>query len=109
MAVGFFSGLLANGGGFLLVPLFLVVLGLEANRATGTSLLIAAALTVPTLATHMVLGDIAWGTAGLLAAGLVPGAILGGVLGQRLPTQKHTAALGMFLVAFATWYLTRQI
>jgi hypothetical protein len=109
VGVGFFSGLLANGGGFLLVPLFLVVLGLEANRATGTSLLIAATLTVPTLATHMVLGDIDWATAGLLAAGLVPGAILGGVLGQRMPAQKHTAALGLFLVAFATWYLSRQI
>ena len=107
IVVGFLSGLLANGGGFLLVPLFLVLLGLEPHRATGTSLLIAATLTVPTLATHIVLGDIDWTTAGLLAAGLVPGALLGGLVGQRFPARRHAAAFGLFLVAFATWYLLR--
>jgi uncharacterized membrane protein YfcA len=107
VVVGFASGLLANGGGFLLVPLFLVLLGLDMHRATGTSLLIAATLTVPTLITHMLLGDIDWTTAGLLAAGLVPGALLGGLVGQRLPAQKHAAAFGLFLVAFAAWYLYR--
>jgi hypothetical protein len=107
VVVGFLSGLLANGGGFLLVPLFLVVLGLDVHRATGTSLLIAATLTVPTLATHIVLGDVDWTTAGLLAAGLVPGALLGGLVGQHVPTRQHAAAFGLFLVAFATWYLLR--
>jgi uncharacterized protein len=109
VVVGFTSGLLANGGGFLLVPLFLVVLGLDAHRATGTSLLIAATLTVPTLATHVVLGAIDWTTAGLLAAGLVPGALLGGLVGQRVPARQHAAAFGLFLVAFAAWYLVRLI
>jgi hypothetical protein len=77
------------------------------NRATGTSLLIAATLTVPTLATHIVLGDIDWTTAGLLAVGLVPGALLGGLVAQRLPARQHAAALGLFLVVFAVWYLVR--
>jgi uncharacterized membrane protein YfcA len=107
VVVGFASGLLANGGGFLLVPLFLVLLGLDAHRATGTSLLIAATLTVPTLATHIVVGDIDWTTAGLLAAGLIPGALLGGLVGQHLPARQHAAAFGLFLVAFAAWYLFR--
>jgi uncharacterized membrane protein YfcA len=107
VVVGFSSGLLANGGGFLLVPLFLVLLGLDVHRATGTSLLIAATLTVPTLATHIVLGDIDWITAGSLAVGLVPGALLGGLVGQRFPARRHAAAFGLFLVAFAAWYLLR--
>jgi uncharacterized membrane protein YfcA len=107
VVVGFASGLLANGGGFLLVPLFLVLLGLPMHRATGTSLLIAATLTVPTLITHIAMGDIDWTTAGLLAVGLVPGALLGGVVGQHLPTRQHATAFGIFLVAFAAWYLFR--
>jgi uncharacterized membrane protein YfcA len=109
VAVGFASGLLANGGGFLLVPLFLVVLGLDMHRATGTSLTIAATLTVPTLVTHTLLGDIDWATAGLLAAGLVPGALLGGVVGQHIPARRHATAFGTFLVAFAAWYLFRLL
>ena len=109
VVVGFTSGLLANGGGFLLVPLFLVLLGLDMHRATGTSLLIAATLTVPTLATHMLLGDIDWTTAGPLAAGLVPGALLGGLVGQRFPARRHATAFGLFLVTFAAWYLLRLL
>lgn len=108
-SVGFASGLLANGGGFLLVPLFLVVLGLDINKATGTSLLIAATLTIPTLATHIALGDIDWPIAALFAAGLTPGALCGGRLAQRLPSDRHRVAFGAILVAFATWYLVREL
>jgi hypothetical protein len=44
--VGVFTGLLANGGGFLLVPLYLLVLGLPMRTSAGTSLVVIAALTV---------------------------------------------------------------
>ncbi|WP_198152932.1 sulfite exporter TauE/SafE family protein [Pseudofrankia sp. DC12] len=56
--VGLFTGLLANGGGFLLVPMYLVVFGLDMRQAAGTSLLVIAGLTVPTLATHWGLGHV---------------------------------------------------
>lgn len=108
-AIGFLSGLLANGGGFLLVPLLLVVLGYEITTATGTSLLIAAGLSLPTLATHLVLGDVDWLIAGAFAAGLVPAALVGGQVAQRLPTARLRRAFGVFTVAFAAWYLTRQL
>lgn len=109
MAIGFASGLLANGGGFLLVPLFLLVLGLDMNEAAGTSMVVAAALTVPTLVTHAVLGDIDWLIAGLFAAGLVPGALIGGRIAQRLPMGRLRTAFGVLLVGFAVWFLIRQI
>ena len=107
--IGFSSGLLANGGGFLLVPLFLLALGLEMNQASGTSLVVAAALTIPTLVTHAFIGDIDWVIAGCFALGLVPGSIAGGQLAQRLPTAKLRNAFGVVLVVFAVWYLARQL
>jgi uncharacterized membrane protein YfcA len=36
-AVGVFAGLLAHGGGFLLVRLYLLVFGLRIHEAVGTS------------------------------------------------------------------------
>jgi uncharacterized membrane protein YfcA len=57
----------------------------------------------------MLLGDIDWTTAGLLAAGLVPGALLGGLVGQRFPARRHATAFGLFLVTFAAWYLFRLL
>ena len=53
--VGFFTGLLANGGGFLLVPLYVLVFGLRMRQAVGTSLVVISVLAVPTLATHRAL------------------------------------------------------
>ena len=72
-AIGVFTGLLANGGGFLLVPLFVVILGLTMPESAGTSLVVIAVLSVPTLVTHWALGHIDWVVAGAFAAGSYPG------------------------------------
>lgn len=107
--VGFASGLLANGGGFLLVPLFLLAVGLDMNTATGTSLVVATALTVPTLVTHAMLGHIDWSVAGLFALGLVPGAVAGARVSPRLPAEQLRRVFGWLLVVFALWFMVRQI
>jgi uncharacterized membrane protein YfcA len=106
--VGFAAGLLANGGGFLLVPLFLLALGLDMHDAAGTSLVVAVALTVPTLVTHAVLGDIDWAIAGVFALGVVPGALAGSRASHRVPTARLRHAFGVLLVGFALWFLARQ-
>ncbi|MBI2704409.1 MAG: sulfite exporter TauE/SafE family protein [Actinobacteria bacterium] len=107
-AVGFVSGLLANGGGFLLVPLLLVVLGLDMHEAAGTSLVVAVALTVPTIITHAFLGDLEWMLSLWFALGLVPGALAGARVAQRLPTARLKTLFGVLLVGFALWFLARQ-
>jgi uncharacterized membrane protein YfcA len=109
VVVGFLAGLLANGGGFLLVPWFLMVLGLDMHRATGTSLLVAATLTVPTIAVHALVGDVDWLIAIPFAAGVVPGAVVGAHLAQRLPTGRLRLAFGALLVAIGAWYLLRCV
>ena len=45
--VGLFTGLLANGGGFLLVPMYLLVFGLTMRESAGTSLLVIASSRSP--------------------------------------------------------------
>lgn len=106
--VGLAAGLLANGGGFLLVPLFLLALGLDMNEAAGTSLVVAMALTVPTLVTHTLLGDVDWLIAGLFAVGMIPGALAGSRLAHQLPTARLRNAFGVLLIGFAVWFLARQ-
>jgi uncharacterized membrane protein YfcA len=108
-AVGFVTGLLANGGGFLLVPLFVLVLGLTMPESAGTSLVVIAALSVPTLVTHWTLGHIDWAVAAAFAAGSVPGAAIGSLLAQRLPTEAMKRAFGVLLIGFATYFIVRQL
>jgi uncharacterized membrane protein YfcA len=108
-AIGLFTGLLANGGGFLLVPLFVVVLGLTMPESAGTSLVVIAALSVPTLATHWALGHINWGIAGAFALGSTPGAGVGSRLSQHLPAESMKRGFGVLLIAFAVYFVGRQI
>lgn len=104
-SVGFLAGLLANGGGFLLVPFFAVGLGMSMRRAAGTSLVTAAALAVPTTLVHAFAGNINWAAAAAFAVGLVPAAVIGGRLSARINGTTARIAFGATLMAFAIWFL----
>ena len=104
---GFLAGLLANGGGFLLVPMFLLAFGLDMNEATGTSLVVAAGLTIPTLATHAVVGDVDWTVAAAFSIGMIPGVMVGSTLARHLPTVRLQRGFGTLLVVFSAWFLFR--
>lgn len=107
-AVGVFTGLLANGGGFLLVPLYLVVLGLGMRQSAATSLVVIAALSVPTLAMHWALGHVDWRVAGAFAAGAVPGGFVGGRLAHRVGGDSVRKAFGAVVILFAVYFTAKQ-
>src|SRR5439155_6697924 len=97
---GFTAGLLANSGGFLLVPVFVLLAGLGMRQAASSSLLVAAALSVPTLLTHWALGHVDWWVALVFALGLVPGTVAGTRVGSLLPPARTQRLFGAVLVVF---------
>lgn len=107
--IGFFTGLLANGGGFLLVPLFVLVLGLTMPESAGTSLVVIAVLGIPTLATHWALGHINWSVSAAFAAGAIPGAVAGSRLVTHLPAERLRRGFGVLLIGFAIYFTSRQL
>jgi hypothetical protein len=107
--VGFFTGLLANGGGFLLMPLYLLVFGLRMRQAVGTSLIVIAVLAIPTLATHWALGHIDWSLAAKFAVGAVPGAVVGSRLAHRVDGPTVRRAFGWFLVVFGVAFVVYRL
>jgi uncharacterized protein len=107
--VGLLTGLLANGGGFLLVPVFVLILGLTAVEAAGTSMVVVGILTIPTLVTHWGLGHIDWMVASGFAVGLIPGSAVGARLAQRIDPARLRRAFGIMLVLFALFFLVRQL
>jgi uncharacterized membrane protein YfcA len=108
-AVGILTGLLANGGGFLLVPLFIVGFGLAAGEAAGTSLLVVGVLTVPTLVMHWALGHIDWTVALTFGLGLVPGSLAGAAWSGHIPPAIARRVLGAVLLVFAVAFLAVQV
>lgn len=107
--VGLFTGLLANGGGFLLVPLYLLAFGLRMRQAVGTSLVVIAVLAVPTLATHWALGHIDWAVAGEFLLGMLPGSAAGSRLAQRVEGPRLRRAFGWFLVGFGALFTVYRL
>ncbi len=107
--IGVFTGLLANGGGFLLVPVYLLVFGLRMRQAVGTSLVVIAVLAMPTLAVHWALGHINWPLAGEFALGLLPGGVIGSRLAHRVQGPVLRKAFGWFLVAFGVFFTTYRV
>jgi uncharacterized membrane protein YfcA len=106
-AIGLLSGLLANSGGVLLVPMCIVLLGLTAARAAGTSIVAAGAISVPTLLVHASIGHVDWTVAGVFALGMLPASLAAARLAERLPAALVRRLFGIALVAFSAWFLVR--
>ena len=108
-AVGVFTGLLANGGGFLLVPMYVLVFGLRMRQAVATSLTVIAVLAVPTLITHWSLGHINWSIAAAFAVGALPTALVGGRFAQRFEGPQIRRAFGWFLMASGAAFVVYRL
>ncbi|HLE88777.1 MAG TPA: sulfite exporter TauE/SafE family protein [Candidatus Limnocylindria bacterium] len=99
LAAGVLSGLFGIGGGVIIVPLLMLVLGFTAQQAAGTSL---AALLLPVglfgAIQYWQAGQVNVLNAAMLALGLLIGAFLGARLGLALPSEVVQRAFGVLLV-----------
>lgn len=107
--VGFLSGLLANGGGFLLVPIFLLLFRMGAHETSATSLVSVGILALPGTWVHWKLGHIDPRLALALAAGVIPFTWLGARAGIALPELKARRLFGWFLLVFGAYFLLRTL
>lgn len=106
ITVGLTSGLLANSGGFLLVPLYLAVLRLPIKTAFATSLAVSAALAVPGTLVHAALGHIDWTVVIAFGTTSTPLSYLGAQAGLRCNARALERIYGGALVALSAWFLT---
>jgi uncharacterized protein len=83
LGVGFLSGLLANGGGFLLAPLYVLVIRIPLKAAFACSLVVAAALAIPGTIVHALLGHIDWALVALFGVASIPLSYVGGRVAVR--------------------------
>jgi len=89
LCVGLAAGLLANAGGFLLVPLYLAALKVPIKTALAGSLAVASVLAIPGTIVHAALGHIDWTVTAVFAAASIPLSSLG----ARVALQMHPARL----------------
>jgi uncharacterized membrane protein YfcA len=87
LGTGFLTGLFGVGGGFIIVPALVTLVGLPLQAAVGTSLLVIALTSAAALAAHLATGPIAWTLSLAFAAAAVAGVLAGRRLSHWLPAR----------------------
>jgi uncharacterized protein len=103
--VGIVSGLLANGGGFLLAPSYARFLAQPIKKSFACSLAVSVVLAVPGTVIHAYLGHISWTVTGLVALGSVPFSFLGAVVAIRTGARKLERIYGLALTILGLSFL----
>mgnify|MGYP001639687314 CR=1 FL=1 len=104
VGAGFLSGLFGVGGGLVIVPALMGVLGMDQRRASATSLaaiIVTAAVGSGNYALH---GEVSWAGAALLVVGALAGSQVGVWLLRRLPAPS----LPWILIGFTVFVIVSQ-
>ena len=108
LVAGLASGYVGVGGGFLMVPLFISVLGIMMRYASGTSLVAIMILAIPGVVEQGLLGNIDYMAGIAMAVGSIPGAVIGANLVRRIPERQLRFFFGAFLLVSAVVLLANE-
>jgi len=101
LAAGFLSGLLGIGGGVLMVPAMVLILGFDQHVAQGTSLLVIIPAALTGSFAHYRRGRLGLRDAFTIAAGGVIGAIIGSVFALSIDDELLRRLFAGFLLIVA--------
>ena len=105
MATGFLSGLFGVGGGILMVPCLVLLLGMEQRRAHGTSLGAMVLISASALGGFLLEGSVAWLPGLLIFAGSSVGVTVGTSLLNQVPIRSLRVGFSLLLLATAARFL----
>jgi uncharacterized membrane protein YfcA len=98
LAAGFLAGLLGVGGGILMVPAMVLLLGFDQHVAQGTSLVVIIPAALSGSYSHHRSGRLVLRDAAFLAAGGVIGAIMGGVFALSMDDELLQRLFAAFVL-----------
>lgn len=101
LLAGTMGGLLGVGGGIVIVPLLVMLLGIDTKLAIGTSLATIIPTAVMASWRHHHLHHVDWRLAGTMALGSVVGALIGSSLTAYVSSDALKRGFALFLIATA--------
>jgi uncharacterized membrane protein YfcA len=101
LLAGLFAALFGVGGGIVVVPLLVVLLGFEPRPAAGTSLAAIGLTACFGVIAYVAVGRVQWGEAATIGLPAVAGALAGTALQQRLSSRTLSLLFAAFLVTIA--------
>lgn len=109
LVAGVLSGYVGLGGGFLMIPMFMQLLGTTMKQTSGTSLIAVMILAVPGVITQAIYGNVDWVAGIFVAAGSIPGAVIGTHLMKRIPERALRFIFSAFLFVAASMLIANQL
>ena len=110
IGAGIFAGLFGKGGGIVIVPLLIAVFHYNPKAAAATSL---AALQLPVGLPSVIIyandGHLNLLFAGLIALGILAGALMGSKLAVKLPSAMFKKVYAVFLLVVAVYMFSKYI
>ena len=109
LGVGFLAGFLGVGGGFVVVPVLVVLLGVPMPTAVGTSLLVISLNSAVALAARTGHGSFAWEVITPFTIAAVFGALAGKRVADRHSPGTLTVSFAALLVAVGAYVAIRAV
>ena len=107
--IGLLTGLFGVGGGFLIIPALVLILGVEMPIAVGTSLLIVAANSAGGVVAHLHGTQINWAVTTAFVASAIVGSLIAGRVGTRIETGRLQHWFAYLVFAVATYVLVDTV
>lgn len=107
--VGFLTGLLGVGGGFLIVPALTLVLGLPMSVTVGTSLVVIVINSIAGFTAHLGGVPINWVVTGVFAASAMTTSLVAARLGRQLSDVILTRGFAVLVLLVAVYVAIRAI
>lgn len=107
--IGIVTGLLGAGGGFLLIPTLVLIVGLPMREAVGTSLLIIAMNSLIGFTGDLGHFDIDWRFLIEITGMAVIGVVAGGMLAKKINAGFLKRLFGWFILAMGIYILIKEI
>ena len=107
LLVGFLTGFLGVGGGFVIVPVLVIALGFPMPAAVGTSLLVIALNSAVALVARAGSSTFVWELIAPFTVAAVAGSVLGKKVADRVASSTLTRAFAVLLLAVAGYVATR--
>ena len=109
VVVGFLSGLFGVGGGFLIIPALVFLLGLPMTVAVGTSLLIVVINSTAGFVAHAGSADLDYATAVVFTLAAVAGSLAAARFGSRLPADRLRRWFAYLVFAVAAFVMIQAV
>ena len=108
LVAGLASGYVGVGGGFIMVPLMLSIIGIPMRKASGTSLIAVMILAIPGVIEQGIIGNINYLAGIAIVIGTIPGAVIGARLVTKVPERTLRLLFGCFLIVAAVMLVLNE-